>query len=101
MRDCPMCGASNEATDDFCGNCGSYLGWSETGAARTERTPDGPEHPAAAGRPTQDPAAGTAAGSPPAPAAGTPDAVPSPSPGPATTPLPGTPGAGSGSGSGS
>ncbi|MBV1948715.1 zinc ribbon domain-containing protein [Streptomyces sp. BV129] len=33
MRECPACGASNEATDDFCWNCGSYLGWSE-GSAR-------------------------------------------------------------------
>ncbi|MFE5481675.1 NADase-type glycan-binding domain-containing protein [Streptomyces sp. NPDC056527] len=31
MRECPACGASNGVTDDFCGNCGAYLGWSDTG----------------------------------------------------------------------
>lgn len=29
MRSCPACGAANGDTDDFCGNCGSYLGWSQ------------------------------------------------------------------------
>ncbi|MGW4705348.1 zinc ribbon domain-containing protein, partial [Streptomyces sp. NPDC004285] len=29
MRDCPVCGASNAPTEDFCHNCGSYLGWSD------------------------------------------------------------------------
>ncbi|MFW6720205.1 NADase-type glycan-binding domain-containing protein [Streptomyces sp. MAR4 CNY-716] len=33
MRKCPVCGASNGAGDDFCGNCGAYLGWSETAPA--------------------------------------------------------------------
>jgi hypothetical protein len=27
MRTCPNCGASVADTDDFCGNCGTYLGW--------------------------------------------------------------------------
>ncbi|HEX6356361.1 NADase-type glycan-binding domain-containing protein [Actinophytocola sp.] len=27
MRSCPVCGAVVADTDDFCGNCGSYLGW--------------------------------------------------------------------------
>jgi hypothetical protein len=27
MRSCPACGASVADTDDFCGNCGTYLGW--------------------------------------------------------------------------
>ncbi|MFH8341871.1 NADase-type glycan-binding domain-containing protein [Streptomyces sp. AM6-12] len=35
MRACPACGASNGSDDDFCGNCGAYLGWSSEGAART------------------------------------------------------------------
>jgi predicted nucleic acid-binding Zn ribbon protein len=26
-RTCPQCGAAVGATDDFCGNCGNYLGW--------------------------------------------------------------------------
>lgn len=33
MRACPACGASNGPTDDFCGNCGAYLGWSDTAPA--------------------------------------------------------------------
>ncbi|MBW4720277.1 zinc-ribbon domain-containing protein [Saccharothrix obliqua] len=26
-RSCPQCGAAVDASDDFCGNCGNYLGW--------------------------------------------------------------------------
>ncbi|MBD0742327.1 zinc ribbon domain-containing protein [Streptomyces sp. CBMA152] len=33
MRSCPACGAANGETDDFCGNCGSYLGWSRQSGA--------------------------------------------------------------------
>ncbi|CAM5740739.1 hypothetical protein SHIRM173S_04329 [Streptomyces hirsutus] len=33
MRVCPECGASNGPTDDFCGNCGAYVGWSNSTAA--------------------------------------------------------------------
>ncbi|MYV71702.1 zinc-ribbon domain-containing protein, partial [Streptomyces sp. SID2131] len=29
MRACPSCGAANDPADDFCGNCGAYLGWSD------------------------------------------------------------------------
>ncbi|SCE24662.1 zinc-ribbon domain-containing protein, partial [Streptomyces sp. DpondAA-F4a] len=29
MRSCPACGSANGESDDFCGNCGSYLGWSQ------------------------------------------------------------------------
>ncbi|WP_406103416.1 zinc ribbon domain-containing protein [Streptomyces sp. NBC_01003] len=50
MRACPACGAANEETDDFCGNCGSYLGWSDAeGAADPEGagTPDRPADPPA------------------------------------------------------
>ncbi|MDI5961173.1 NADase-type glycan-binding domain-containing protein [Streptantibioticus silvisoli] len=28
MRTCSECGADNTEGDDFCGNCGAYLGWS-------------------------------------------------------------------------
>jgi predicted nucleic acid-binding Zn ribbon protein len=28
MRPCPVCGTPVAETDDFCGNCGSYLDWS-------------------------------------------------------------------------
>ncbi|MFI2200187.1 NADase-type glycan-binding domain-containing protein [Streptomyces sp. NPDC020192] len=45
MRACPVCGASNDPTDDFCGNCGSYLGWSEEGSRGTSA----PAPPAAHG----------------------------------------------------
>ncbi|WP_128818643.1 zinc ribbon domain-containing protein [Streptomyces sp. S063] len=27
-RSCPACGTANGERDDFCGNCGTYLGWS-------------------------------------------------------------------------
>ncbi|WP_374493595.1 zinc-ribbon domain-containing protein, partial [Streptomyces sp. ICN903] len=30
MHVCPACGTSNGPGDDFCGNCGTYLGWSDT-----------------------------------------------------------------------
>ncbi|MEU6943054.1 zinc ribbon domain-containing protein [Streptomyces rubiginosohelvolus] len=26
MRSCPACGTANREDDDFCGNCGAYLG---------------------------------------------------------------------------
>ncbi|MGV9789425.1 NADase-type glycan-binding domain-containing protein [Streptomyces sp. NPDC003435] len=55
MRECPACGASNEATDDFCWNCGSYLGWSEgSPRARGEAAdaPAEPERPEPAAEPT-------------------------------------------------
>jgi hypothetical protein len=35
VRSCPQCGASVQDGDDFCGNCGTYLGWSAE-AARQE-----------------------------------------------------------------
>lgn len=49
MRECPACGAANEATDDFCGNCGGYLGWSDDPGTRAARaggpTPAVPDEP--------------------------------------------------------
>ncbi|MFR9728785.1 hypothetical protein ACL03H_06095 [Saccharopolyspora sp. MS10] len=39
MRPCPICGANTAETDDFCGNCGSYLGWERPAA---EEHPPGP-----------------------------------------------------------
>ncbi len=33
MRSCPACGTANGESDDFCGNCGGYLGWSSQPAA--------------------------------------------------------------------
>lgn len=32
-RSCPQCGASVQDGDDFCGNCGTYLGWSAEAAS--------------------------------------------------------------------
>ncbi|NEB74861.1 zinc-ribbon domain-containing protein, partial [Streptomyces sp. SID14478] len=60
MRECPACGASNGDTDDFCGNCGSYLGWSDEAAGRSARGtadpgPDAAPLPTAA--PETEPAA--------------------------------------------
>ncbi|MFE6912583.1 zinc ribbon domain-containing protein [Streptomyces rubiginosohelvolus] len=39
MRSCPACGTANGESDDFCGNCGAYLGWSSEPVQRG-RTPD-------------------------------------------------------------
>ncbi|MFD4000270.1 NADase-type glycan-binding domain-containing protein [Streptomyces rubiginosohelvolus] len=39
MRSCPACGTANGESDDFCGNCGAYLGWSSE-PVRRGRTPD-------------------------------------------------------------
>ncbi|MFF1923895.1 zinc ribbon domain-containing protein [Streptomyces sp. NPDC058221] len=68
MRACPTCGASNGSGDDFCGNCGAYLGWSDT-------TPDPgtPSAPAASPEPTP------------------PDPAPEPAPPPADEPSPADP----------
>ncbi|MEV1024947.1 zinc-ribbon domain-containing protein [Streptomyces sp. NPDC050264] len=90
MRECPACGASNGETDDFCGNCGNYLGWSDEAAAgRSARVSAGPETDIGAER---SPAAATAAPTAPtAPTAGTeqpgtPDAAPAPLPAEGTRP---------------
>ncbi|GAB3467786.1 NADase-type glycan-binding domain-containing protein [Actinophytocola sediminis] len=37
MNTCPQCGAQVGDTDDFCGNCGNYLGW----GAKPATGPDG------------------------------------------------------------
>ncbi|MFD3817304.1 zinc ribbon domain-containing protein [Streptomyces rubiginosohelvolus] len=39
MRSCPACGTANGESDDFCGNCGAYLGWSSE-PVRRGRAPD-------------------------------------------------------------
>ncbi|MGA5730272.1 zinc ribbon domain-containing protein [Streptomyces seoulensis] len=73
MRECPACGAANEATDDFCGNCGSYLGWSE-GSDRSSRSRSG----AAAAVPAE----------PVAEPVAEPEPQPEPAPEPAAEPAP-------------
>lgn len=57
MRPCPVCGTLTAPTDEFCGNCGTYLGWNKT-ASPTESTvvqprPVQPAVPAAP-RPVQE-----------------------------------------------
>ncbi|MFJ9615574.1 NADase-type glycan-binding domain-containing protein [Streptomyces noursei] len=82
-RTCPTCGASNAPGDDFCHNCGSYLGWSE-GPRTTDTpptTPTAPDVPADPG-PATKPAATTDA-----PAGSrTPTATPAPPSTPRTSP---------------
>ncbi|MFG3122602.1 NADase-type glycan-binding domain-containing protein [Streptomyces sp. NPDC048201] len=77
MRECPACGASNEATDDFCWNCGSYLGWSE-GSARGRGTEPAP----APAEPEPEPERAVEP-TPVAEEADPPDAAPAPTPEPA------------------
>jgi hypothetical protein len=48
VRACPVCGSPNGETDDFCGNCGSYLGWSGTVSKPTPAENVGPVRPGAA-----------------------------------------------------
>jgi hypothetical protein len=47
VRACPVCGSPNGETDDFCGNCGSYLGWSGTVAKPAADENVGPVRPGA------------------------------------------------------
>ncbi|MFI8519482.1 NADase-type glycan-binding domain-containing protein [Streptomyces sp. NPDC085481] len=42
LRECPACGASNGPADDFCGNCGAYLGWSPTSPGAGPTRPPAP-----------------------------------------------------------
>ncbi|WP_381028024.1 NADase-type glycan-binding domain-containing protein [Streptomyces hirsutus] len=113
MRVCPECGASNGPTDDFCGNCGAYVGWSNrtaaSGTTASSESPSGTssEQPASS-TPAEPPAPGTSSASsapraprptasePPVPSApaepqAAPDATqPDPAPS-ATTPAPSSP----------
>ncbi|GAA2997378.1 NADase-type glycan-binding domain-containing protein [Actinokineospora diospyrosa] len=52
-RPCPVCGSTVEDTDDFCGNCGTYLGWSAN-----------PTTPPAGPAPSDAPVADTASAEP-------------------------------------
>ncbi|MEU2228127.1 zinc ribbon domain-containing protein [Streptomyces sp. NPDC018347] len=72
MRACPSCGASNGLTDDFCGNCGAYLGWSDTRPAPAAPQDPEPTPPPATPEPTPPPA--------------TPGPAPTQAPTPASTP---------------
>ncbi|SBU91891.1 hypothetical protein YW5DRAFT_03763 [Streptomyces sp. Ncost-T6T-1] len=82
MRSCPACGTANGESDDFCGNCGAYLGWSSEpvrpGRApepEVEREPEPEAAPEPAPAPVPEPTP-------------TPTPVPAPRPTPAPTPTP-------------
>ncbi|MFF9244150.1 NADase-type glycan-binding domain-containing protein [Streptomyces sp. NPDC014776] len=89
MRACPACGASNDPTDDFCGNCGAYLGWSDRPAAEpTVPAPGEPSSPDPEEPPTAEPPRGGSAPRPsPTETATAPEATPSPATGDRTAPL--------------
>ncbi|MFF9079700.1 NADase-type glycan-binding domain-containing protein [Streptomyces rubiginosohelvolus] len=106
MRSCPACGTANGESDDFCGNCGAYLGWSSEPVRRgrtrdlepeeesvpepevgpePERVPEPAHEPppkpgAAAGAPASKPEPRSAPGPGPEP-----QSVPAPEPEPART----------------
>ncbi|MFF3069829.1 zinc-ribbon domain-containing protein [Kitasatospora sp. NPDC057904] len=60
MPVCPECGTANGEGDDFCGNCGAYLGWSRSAAAKpapsTARPAPGPGPAKAESEPSPGPA---------------------------------------------
>ncbi|MFF8465734.1 NADase-type glycan-binding domain-containing protein [Streptomyces griseus] len=84
MRSCPACGTANGESDDFCGNCGGYLGWSSQ-PARSRRAAAPEPEPEPEPGPGPEPAAAQA----PVAAAGPeprPTPEPEPEPGPAGPP---------------
>ncbi|MFF9572960.1 NADase-type glycan-binding domain-containing protein [Streptomyces sp. NPDC014685] len=85
MRPCPACGAGNREDDEFCGNCGSYLGWSSRP----------PQPPPAAAEPAvpAEPAAGPTGRAPDAPGAGAAPRAAEPPAGPPPAPRPEPPAA--------
>ncbi|KAA6197581.1 zinc ribbon domain-containing protein, partial [Streptomyces parvus] len=82
MRSCPACGTANGESDDFCGNCGSYLGWSSEPVRRGRtREPEPVPEPGPAPEPATNPAARSEPE--PVPESGP---APAPAPGPAVNP---------------
>ncbi|MEU9319756.1 zinc ribbon domain-containing protein [Streptomyces sp. NPDC048295] len=62
MRSCPACGSANREDDEFCGNCGSYLGWSSRAPQNAPAAePTAPARPTEPTGPPAEPAAGTPA----------------------------------------
>ncbi|WP_248871418.1 zinc ribbon domain-containing protein [Streptomyces sp. HNA39] len=103
MRSCPACGTANREDDDFCGNCGAYLGWStEPRRTPAAREPEPAPAPAPEPAPEPDPEPEQRSApepvregrTPPEPAtvptpAPRPEAAPAPAPAPAApTPAP-------------
>ncbi|WP_405938186.1 zinc ribbon domain-containing protein [Streptomyces sp. NBC_00726] len=80
-RPCPSCGAANAEDEDFCGSCGTYLGWS------TRVRPGGPDAEPLAPAPEQRTAPSPAAPPEPVPVPA-PEPEPEPEPRPALTPEP-------------
>ncbi|MGQ4355351.1 NADase-type glycan-binding domain-containing protein [Streptomyces drozdowiczii] len=81
-RPCPACGAANAEDEDFCGSCGTYLGWSSRRPAPAPEPP-APE-PAPAPAPEPEPERRTA----PRPAAPAPEPTRAPEPTPEPDPEP-------------
>ncbi|MFF9034897.1 NADase-type glycan-binding domain-containing protein [Streptomyces sp. NPDC014892] len=79
-QSCAECGTRGEPGQSFCDACGAVLGWSGTGAARSEAAPATSEAPADGARTPDAPA------NRPAPAPG--PAATTPAPASATTPTP-------------
>ncbi|AWL85989.1 zinc ribbon domain-containing protein [Streptomyces globisporus] len=97
MRSCPACGTANGESDDFCGNCGAYLGWSSE-PVRPGRAPEPEVEPAAEPAPPEPMPArepgpvsepGTKAAA--RPETRVPEAEPTPTPTPTPTPAPPAP----------
>jgi hypothetical protein len=52
MRQCTQCGAPMRDADDFCGNCGTYLGWAAAPSPQPDEPgPEGRPGPVPPGRP--------------------------------------------------
>ncbi|MEW1905384.1 zinc ribbon domain-containing protein [Streptomyces sp. NPDC086147] len=100
MRACPSCGAANDRADDFCGNCGAYLGWSDepAGPGTASGTPSSGGTPESTAAPADDTGGqartrGRGSGGGEAGATG-PDDTPAPDAPEADTPAPDAPASG-------
>lgn len=70
MQTCPECGVNNEADEQFCGGCGSYLEWEETppqppAPPQPEAAPTAPPQPTASPQPPPSLPPGTPTPPPP------------------------------------